>query len=89
MLVTDPRELEMPNVGLVNFTDAETGETSHIDTASSEFREQLATQSQQRVADLEHTFRSAGIDFIHVDASGSVVDPLVKFFRMRERRMRR
>ena len=32
--------------------------------------------------------RSLGIDFIHVDASESPVDPLVRFFRMRERRRR-
>jgi hypothetical protein len=38
---------------------------------------------------LESKLRSAGIDFIHIDAAGSVVDPLVRFFRMRERRMRR
>jgi glutaredoxin-related protein len=41
------------------------------------------------VARLEHRLRRVGIDFIHVDASGSVVDPLVRFFRMRERRSRR
>jgi len=35
---------------------------------------------------LEQSFRSAKIDFIHIDASGSVVDPLAQFFRMRERR---
>ncbi len=89
VLVTDPRELEMPNVGLVNFTDAETGETSHFDTSSEAFRRKLASMGSERVANLEYTLRSAGIDFIHIDASGSVVEPLVKFFRMRERRMRR
>jgi hypothetical protein len=41
------------------------------------------------VRGLERRLRSAGIDFIHVDAAGSVVDPLVRFFRMRERRIRR
>jgi hypothetical protein len=41
------------------------------------------------VAGLEHRLRSAGIDFIHIDAASSVVDPLVRFFRMRARRSRR
>jgi hypothetical protein len=49
----------------------------------------MASAAAQRVRDLEHRFRSAGIDFIHIDAAGSVVDPLVRFFRMRERRSRR
>ncbi len=48
----------------------------------------LVTMSE-RVRELEHRFRSLGIDFIHVDAAGDVVDPLVRFFRMRERRSRR
>jgi hypothetical protein len=38
---------------------------------------------------LEREFRASKIDFIHIDASQSVVDPLVRFFRVRERRMRR
>jgi hypothetical protein len=41
------------------------------------------------VKTLERRFRALGIDFIHVDASGDVVEPLVRFFRMREKRRRR
>jgi len=89
VLVTDPRELELPSVGLVTLRDAETGAARIYDTASAAFREQMAAAAAQRVRDLEHRFRSAGIDFIHIDAAGSVVDPLVRFFRMRERRSRR
>jgi uncharacterized protein (DUF58 family) len=45
--------------------------------------------AEQRLGDLERRLRQSGIDFIHIDASESVVDPLVRFFRMRERRTRR
>jgi uncharacterized protein (DUF58 family) len=89
VLVTDPRELELPGIGLVTLRDAETGAARIYDTASASFRAQMASAAAQRVRDLEHRFRSAGIDFIHIDAAGSVVDPLVRFFRMRERRSRR
>ena len=89
VLITDPRELEVPNVGLVNLADPESGRLARFDTGSAAFRRQLAQLAQQRVEDLKHTFRGSDIDFIHIDASGSIVDPLVKFFRMRERRMRR
>jgi uncharacterized protein (DUF58 family) len=89
VLVTDPRELALPSVGLVALRDAETGESRIYDTGSAAFREQMASAAEKRVRDLEHRLRSSGIDFIHVDASGSVVDPLVRFFRMRERRSRR
>jgi len=89
VLVTDPRELELPSVGLVALRDAETGTSRIYDTGSAAFREQTAAAADKRVRDLEHRLRAAGIDFIHVDASGSVVEPLVHFFRMRERRSRR
>jgi uncharacterized protein (DUF58 family) len=89
VLISDPRELEFPAVGLVELRDAETGKVRVVDTSSSSFRRNFERQNRERVDALEHRLRSAGVDFIHVDASGSVVDPLVKFFRMRERRQRR
>jgi uncharacterized protein (DUF58 family) len=89
VLVSDPRELAMPGIGLVELRDAETGRTRVVDTGSAGFRKDFARLADERVRGLERRFRSVGIDFIHIDASGSVVDPLVRFFRMRERRMRR
>ena len=89
VLVTDPREIEIPAVGLVALEDAETGRTRLYDTGSAAFRRTAGELAARRVADLEKRFRRAGIDFIHIDASGSVVEPIVRFFKMRERRMRR
>jgi uncharacterized protein (DUF58 family) len=89
VLITDPRELELPSVGLVTLADPETGEARLYDTGSKAFRDAAAAAAGERVRALEKRLRSVGIDFIHVDASGSVVEPLVKFFRMRERRRAR
>jgi uncharacterized protein (DUF58 family) len=89
VLVTDPNELVVPNVGLVALRDAETGESRVVDTGSAAFREEVEARGRDRVADLKRRFLSVGIDFIHVDAAGDVIDPLVRFFRMRERRGRR
>jgi uncharacterized protein (DUF58 family) len=89
VLVTDPRELALPPVGLVALRDAESGVAKIYDTGSAAFRKDLADSAAARVRALEHRLRSAGIDFIHIDASGSVVEPLVRFFKMRERRSRR
>ncbi len=89
VLITDPAELRMPNVGMVTLADPEQGTTQLVDSGSSAFRRELAHRSDQRVEELRHAFGRSGIDFIHLDASGSIVDPLVKFFRMRERRMHR
>ena len=87
-LISDPRELEIPSIGLVEMRDAETGRVRVVDTASARFRRDFERQARERVESLERRFRGSGVDFIHIDASGSVVDPLVKFFRMRERRQR-
>ncbi len=89
VLVTDPRELEVADVGLVALEDAESGRTRLYDTGSRAFRESVREASAARVAAVERRMRGAGIDFIHIDAAGSVVDPLVRFFRMRGRRARR
>ncbi len=89
VLISDPREFEFPPIGLVELCDAETGKVRVVDTASSGFRRDFERRSRERVEALEHKLRSSGVDFIHVDASGSVVEPLVKFFRMREKRQRR
>ena len=88
VLITDPRELAMPDVGLIALRDAETDQARLYDTSSSAFRETLAQTAQDRIQHLERRLRRRGIDLIHIDASGSVVEPLIKFFRMRERRMR-
>ncbi len=89
VLVTDPRESDIPPVGLISLHDAETGENRLFDTQSSTFRNTVNTHAAQRIKDLEKRLRRRGIDFIHIDISQSVVDPLVGFFRMRERRLNR
>jgi len=89
VLVTDQRELEIADAGLIALRDAETGETGLFDTGSAALRREAAAAAHARIADLEKRLRRSGIDFIHIDAAGSVVEPIVRFFRMRERRMRR
>ncbi|MBM4002505.1 MAG: DUF58 domain-containing protein [Planctomycetes bacterium] len=89
VLITDPRELEFPAVGLMRLQDAETGRNVAVDTGSRQFRDQVRTLGNQRVESLRRALGASSIDFIHIDAAGSIVDPLVKFFRMRERRMHR
>lgn len=88
-LITDPRETAMPPAGLVTLEDAETGRTRLVDTRSKEFRDELAARSQRRQQELHDQLRATGMDLVVFDAAGSMVDPLLKFFRERERRLRR
>ena len=89
VLVTDERELELADSGLLMLEDAESGQQRLIDTASAGFRAQLKEQAAARIKGLESELRSSGIDLVRVDATRPVVDPLLRFFRMRERRRRR
>ncbi len=86
---SDPHESELPSVGLVDLRDAETGRTRVVDTSSPGFRSEFERIARERVERLERCLRADGIDFVQIDAAGSVVDPLVRFFRMRERRQHR
>lgn len=88
-LITDPREATMPPAGLVTLEDAESGRTRLVDTRSAEFRAQLATRALTRQLELRDQLRASGMDLVVFDASGSMVDPLLQFFRERERRLRR
>jgi uncharacterized protein (DUF58 family) len=88
-LITDPRESEMPPAGLVTLEDAESGRTRLVDTRSASFRKELRERSDKRQSTLRDQLRATGMDLVVFDASGSMVDPLLKFFRERERRLRR
>lgn len=89
VLITDPHELELPKAGLIQMTDAETGRPRWVDTSSRSVRREFGEKSRARIEALEKNLRNYGVDLIHVDAGGSVVEPLIKFFRQRERRARR
>lgn len=84
----DPRERELPPAGLVEFRDAEHGEHVLVDTASEEYRarlrEALEVQREQQASEL----RRRGVDLIDLPTDGSAVDPLVRFFELRRRRLR-
>jgi uncharacterized protein (DUF58 family) len=89
VLITDPREAEMPPAGLVTLEDAETGKTRVVDTASAEFRAELLRTARARRQQLADELRASRIDLIPLEAGESVVEPLLRFFRERERRSRR
>jgi uncharacterized protein (DUF58 family) len=88
-LVNDARELAMPPAGLITLEDAETGELRCVDTRSSAFRASVAEHSSSRIDALQSSLRASRVDLLQIDAARPVIDPLLQFFRMRERRQRR
>jgi len=81
--VTDPREIALPDVGLVEIRDAETGETILIDTGSKTVRRRYSRLAEKRQKVLSDLFRSTGIDHIPLFTDRDYVLDLVKFFRKR------
>ena len=87
--VTDPREEAFERGGLVTLEDAESGARRLVDTSSPAFRAALEQAAAERADALAASLRATGVDLVTIDAAQSVVDPLLRFFRMRERRTRR
>jgi uncharacterized protein (DUF58 family) len=85
--LADPREQAMADIGLVELEDPETGETMLVDSSSAEFRAAYARETARFRGTLQSFFRSAGIDEIPITTAHDYVDPLVRFFRRRERHM--
>jgi uncharacterized protein (DUF58 family) len=84
--VTDPREVRLPNVGLIELEDAETGEMILIDTSSAAVRKQYERLGRERTERFKTLFASMDVDQIEVMTDRDYVPRLVQFFRARERR---
>ena len=84
--ITDPRELELPNAGLVELTDAESGEQILADTASAAARKKFNTAAKARQLELHDLFNRLNIDQIDVRTDRDYVHDLVRFFHSRDRR---
>jgi uncharacterized protein (DUF58 family) len=83
----DPREDELPAVGLLDLCDAETGEWALVDTFDHDVREKFATKARLRLESLRRLLRSASVDHVEIRCEADYMLPLIKFFRMRERRI--
>jgi uncharacterized protein (DUF58 family) len=81
--VSDPRELALPDVGLLEIQDAETGETVVIDTGSKAVRSKYKRLAEEKNQELSSLFQSTGIDHIQIFTDRDYVLDLVKFFRKR------
>ena len=77
----------MPDAGLVELEDAETGERVVIDTGSASVRKEFEKLGRERSSRLRDLFRSMDIDHTEVVTGRDYVKELVGFFRSRERRM--
>ncbi len=84
--VEDPREKELPDVGILALEDAETGEIIELDTASATVRKRFQEASAERSRRLATDFRSEGVDTLQLQTDVPYMPALQRFFKTRERR---
>jgi uncharacterized protein (DUF58 family) len=84
----DPLEAELPDLGLLVFQDAETGEQMFVDTHDRGFRKRFAAAAEQREGALRAAFRDAGVDAIELSTEEDLVDTVRRFADLRKRRFR-
>lgn len=85
--ITDPREIDLPNVGILRLDDAESGESFTIDTSKAIFRKQYRDNALERIRQRQELLRSVSVDNIDVQTNVAYIKELIKFFRIRERRL--
>jgi uncharacterized protein (DUF58 family) len=86
IVINDQREKSIPKMGLVKFTDAETGKERWIDTSSRKVQNWIMQYYAKLISDRKSLFIKSRLDSIEIKTGENYVTPLVNFFRLRERR---
>src|ERR1044071_2190488 len=82
----DPREMEMPDIGVVMMEDAETGEQLYVDTHDKKFRRRFYEAALKREAVLSESFKRAGVDALSLSTEEDLVRAIVRFAQQRKQR---
>ncbi len=89
VVLVDPRDAALPDVGLATFEDLESGESVMVDTGDERVRKWYAS-AMKRIADGRRTaFHKLGLDAVEIETGGSFVRPLRDLFARRAKRIRR
>ena len=84
--ISDPREKDLPKIGLINLRDSESGETLLVDTNDREMTKLLTSYEREKRGKFKKLFHSVGVDTIEIDTAGSLVEPIIRYFKIREKR---
>lgn len=85
--VSDRRESELPNVGMVQLKDAESGEVIWVDTSSKEVRAHFAKNANSFSNRVNDIVKKSGVDIAEIVTGEDYVVPLMKMFKKREGRL--
>lgn len=84
--LVDPRELELPDAGIITLEDAETGEQIEVDTSRKETRDAYRDHNQMLRTEIARAFRRGNIDHLKISTDEPYDRTLRTFFERRERR---
>lgn len=87
VVLQDPRETTLPNVGLLRIRDAETGEIRYLDTNDQRTRFLYHEFRQRAIEQRRMLFLKSKLDEIRISLDQPYIKPLTDFFRLRERRL--
>lgn len=87
--LSDPLETRLPDLGLLTFQDAESGEQLFVDTHDRGFQARFAAVADAREASLRAAFEKTGVDVMELATQDDVLDALMRFAMMRKQSLRR
>ncbi len=87
--IEDPKEAELPSMGVIYLEDPETGAVMPVDTSSSRVRAAYELEVKRRKLAREKLFRKLQVDHINLSTHDPDMSALVNFFRIRAKRARR
>jgi uncharacterized protein (DUF58 family) len=87
--LSDPADVELPDVGLLRIADPETGRAMTIDTSNPAARRRFAEAASEDRLRVRSLFRRLGLDEVELRTDEPFSGPLLAFFRRRESRLRR
>jgi uncharacterized protein (DUF58 family) len=85
VLIADPREKELPNLGIIALEDAESGEIVELNTTRAAVRKRFKELSLERIQRLRSDLLAEGVDTVQLSTDSPYIPPLQRFFRSRGR----
>jgi uncharacterized protein (DUF58 family) len=89
VVLVDPRDATLPDVGIATFEDLESGESVVVDTGDPKVRAWYASAMKKLVESRRAAFHKLGLDAVEIDTGGSFVRPIRDLFARRAKRIRR
>ena len=84
--ISDPREEKLPDVGLIRLEDPESGDILLVDTHDKEMTQKYSQLFQEKKVKRKKFFQSIDIDTIGIQTNQSLTDPIIRYFKMREKK---